>query len=144
MFSFVIKYLGFLKVIPGLALLFDAMLKLYSLISRPYLLDWIDGIEKEALKWDNISTTIHKYGGLQINYGKTELGHLHSNGLLDMPFNRKIKQTLMLKYSRVQEHHTFKNTGWISFYIERYGDNLIALELLQQAYNLHADKRFNN
>jgi RAB protein geranylgeranyltransferase component A len=144
MFRFTIKYFGFLKFVPGLPHLFDAMLKLWTLTFDPKLLDWIDEIEKEVSGWDNVDVSTHKYGGLQLNYGNIELGHIHSNGLLDMLLNRKIKEQLMREYNRVQDHHSFKNSGWISFYMSAYGDKELVLRLFEIAYKLHAGKGISN
>lgn len=144
MFVFIIRYFGFLKFVPGLALLFDAQLKLWTLIANPNLLDWIDDIEKIVLTWPGTTITTHKYGGLQFNYHGKELGHIHSNGLLDMLLSRKIKQQLIQQDRRVQDHHSFKNSGWISVYIKYNGDKQLALELFEQVYKLHADKELND
>jgi hypothetical protein len=144
MFVFVIRHFGFLKFVPGFALLFDAQLKLWTLVANPNLLDWIDDIEKEVLIWPGTTITTHKYGGVQFNYQGKELGHIHSNGLLDMLLSRRIKQQLLQQDIRVQDHHSFKNSGWISVYIKFYGDKQLALELLKQAYKLHAEKGLNN
>lgn len=133
MFLFVIRYFGFLKFIPGLAILFDGWLKLWAFITHPDKLDWIDEIEAEVLTWDDTKTTTHKYGGLQLNYAGKEIGHIHSNGLLDMLLSRKLKEQLMLD-TRVKDHHTFKNTGWISFFIRTKQDADYALELLRVGY----------
>jgi len=143
MFNFVVKYWGFLKFVPGLPHLFDAWLKLWTLITNPKLLDWIDDVEKEILTWPGTTATTHKYGGLQFNYGNKELGHIHSNGLLDMLLNRKLKQQLMQQNSRVQDHHMLKNTGWLSFYMETYGDKEFVLELFEMAYQVYVDKTNN-
>ena len=144
MFVFVIRHFGFLKFVPGLALLFDAQLKLWTLIANPKLLDWIDDVEKEVLTWPDTTITTHKYGGLQFNYQGKELGHIHSNGLLDILLSRKIKNEVMQQDGRVQDHHSFKNSGWISFYMKCHSDKQLALELLEQAYKLHSEKELNN
>lgn len=144
MFVFIIRYFGFMKFVPGLALLFDAQLKLWTLIANPNLFDWIDDIEKIVLTWPGTTVTTHKYGGLQFNYHGKELGHIHSNGLLDMLLSRKIKQQLIQQDRRVQDHHSFKNSGWISVYIKYNGDKQLALELFEQVYKLHADKELND
>ncbi|GAA3974674.1 luciferase family protein [Mucilaginibacter dorajii] len=133
MFSFTVKYFGFLKFVPGLAIVFDAWLKIHTLITKPILLDWIDLIETRMLSLPNTTTHNHKYGGLQFDRYQTEIGHIHSNGLLDMLLTRKIKANLM-QQGRILDHHSFKNTGWISFYIRTEGDVQYALELLQLGY----------
>jgi predicted DNA-binding protein (MmcQ/YjbR family) len=143
MFNFVVKYCVILKFVPGLPHLFDAWLKLLTLITNPKLFDWIDDIEKKILTWPGTTATTHKYGGLQFNYGNKELGHIHSNGLLDMLLNRQLKQQLMQQNSRVQDHHILKKTGWLSFYMESYGDKEFVLELFEMAYKVHVDKTNN-
>jgi hypothetical protein len=141
MFSFVTRYLGFLKFIPGMALLFDALLKLWTLNVNPKLLDWIDGIEEEVLTWPGTTATTHKYGGLQFNYHGKELGHIHSNGLMDMLLSRKVKEQVKREHVKVQDHHAFNNSGWISLYIINSDDSKLALILFKQAYQWHSHKQ---
>ena len=76
---------------------------------------------------------VHKFGGIQFNLNRRELGHIHGNGLLDILFSRKIKSQL-LKEGKVKEHHTFGNSGWITFQIQNTEDKKLAIELLKYAY----------
>jgi hypothetical protein len=133
MFRFVIKHLGFLKAVPLLPHLFDAQLRLWTLFTNAAIANCLDDIEAEILAWENTSVVMHKYGGTQFNCNGKEMGHIHSNGLLDMLFNRKIKQELMLE-GRIEDHHSFINSGWISFYIRKREDIEYAIELLRIAY----------
>ena len=126
-----------------MALLFDALLNLWTLLSNPKLLDYIDELETEVLSWDNTTSTTHKYGGLQLNYDRKELGHIHSNGLVDMLLSKKVKLQLIQVYSRVQDHHSFKNSGWISFYIKDVEEKDFAIELFALAYKYHSDKELS-
>ncbi len=135
MFLFTIRYLGFLKYVYGLPWLFDCWLKVYSLLTQPKIFDWIDIIEAEITSLPNVTVHLHKYGGLQFDVNGKEIGHIHSNGLLDMPLNRAIKQQLMPE-GRIQDHHSFKNTGWISFYITTAGDVAYAIKLLTIGFAL--------
>ncbi|RWY49385.1 luciferase domain-containing protein [Mucilaginibacter gilvus] len=140
MFRFVTRYLGFLKAVPGTALVFDAWLRIATIFTHPEVSGYIDSIEREISGWDNTCTGIHKYGGLQFSYAKHELGHIHSNGLLDMRFSREIKQQIMAVDSRVEHHHVFKSTGWISFYIKTEADAVYAVKLLTMAYEEYRAK----
>ncbi|MHA4895386.1 luciferase domain-containing protein [Pedobacter sp. PWIIR3] len=134
-FSLVVRYLGFFKRLPLFPHVFDSLLMLLTLLTRPYLLDWFDEIENEVLSWEDTYTSLHKYGGLQFNAKGKEIGHLHGNGLLDIPYSRKAK-ALLLKDGRVEAHHVFRQSGWISFNIINYDDKRYAVELLEIAYNL--------
>ncbi len=133
MFSFVVRYLGFLKIIPLLPQVFDSLLRLYVFFDRSYLLDWFDEIEEEVLTWEGTSVSLHKFGGLQFNYNGKEIGHIHSNGLLDALYSKEMKQRLLEK-DRIKPHHVFEQSGWISFYIVNDQDKAYAKELLKIAY----------
>lgn len=133
LFNFTVKYLGFLKSVPLLPQLFDSQLKLWSLLTNWGLLQAIDDIETEILSWNGTNTTLHKYGGIQFNYKALEIGHIHSNGILDIRFSRKIKQQLMDE-GKIDDHHIFAKSGWISFYVRGKEDSDYALELLRMAY----------
>lgn len=114
--------------------LFDVWLKIWAFVSKSELLDWLDEVEAEVLKWEGASISMHKYGGMQFNcYGK-EIGHLHSNGLLDVLFSRKVKDRLLTD-GRIEPHHVFENSGWISFYIESFDDKKYAQNLLFISYS---------
>ncbi|MDP9077129.1 MAG: DUF5519 family protein [Bacteroidota bacterium] len=133
MFPFIIKYFGFLKFVPLLPHLFDAQLRLWMLVTAPLVLRCVDHIEAKVATWPGTSTTVHEYGGLQFNFQGKEIAHIHSNGLLDMLLSRKIKEQYLAE-GRITDHHTFRNSGWISFYIRDFGDADYALELLKTAY----------
>ena len=134
-FEFVVQNLGLLKHIPGLPHIFDGYLRLWTYCRHADLLDYFDHLEDEFLSWDNTSVSIHKYGGLQFNVGDREVGHLHSNGLLDVALNRQVKEMLSVE-GRVNDHHLFKKSGWISFYMRSHDDEAYAIKLLQLGYAL--------
>jgi len=133
-FTFIIHYLGFLKHVPLLPLLFDLHLKVWTGLTNRAILRSIESIENEVSKWPGVYSTTHKYGGLQFNYAGREIGHIHGNGLLDIRFTRAIKQQLMTDH-RIADHHSFNNSGWISFYINGEKDGKYAIELLRQSYS---------
>ena len=135
MFDFAIRYLGFLKDIPLMPHIFEAMLKIEKSLTGRKVLDYIDEIEKQVLTWEGTSVSVHKFGGLQFDLGKKEIGHIHGNGMLDMLLNVEMRKQLE-KEGRAKEHHTFKGTGWISFLIKTESDRDFALELLQRSYEM--------
>jgi hypothetical protein len=135
MFELIIKYLGFLKHVPLLPRLFDAMMRISLFFSNTNALDHIDEIENEVLSWEKTSIHTHKFGGTQFDMNDREIGHIHSNGLLDILFNKEIK-TALLKEGRAKDHHTFKNSGWISFLIRNEEDKKYAIRLLRESYLL--------
>ena len=118
---------------PPLPFVFDGALLIWSFLARPGLVDALDEIEGRVLRWDGTAKTIHKYGGVQFNCNGKEMGHIHGNGLLDIRFSKKIKE-LLLADGKIQDHHVFKNSGWVSFYITGKADAEYALKLLQHSY----------
>ncbi|WP_256010180.1 luciferase domain-containing protein [Desertivirga xinjiangensis] len=129
-FEFIVKRFGFLKRIPLLPQLFDALLRVQALIAKPELLSWLDSLEKELQSWPGVSISMHKYGGSQFNYQGREIAHLHSNGLLDVRYSLKIKQELLTE-GRISEHHVLPHTGWVSFQLRSEEDLKYALRLIE-------------
>ncbi|WP_285008193.1 luciferase domain-containing protein [Pedobacter faecalis] len=138
MFQFVVRHFGFLKNVPLLPHVFESLLKLHTFILRSHLLDAFDHIEAEVMRWDGTTICMHKYGGMQFNVAKKEIGHLHGNGILDVLYSRKVK-TLLVEEGKVTDHHTFKKSGWVSFQIVSPEDTAYAIKLLKLSYSM---KRF--
>lgn len=136
MFRFVVKRLGFLKSIPLAPHLFDSLLRIHLFFFHAARLKCLDTIEHEVTTWPGITLSLHKYGGIQFNVNNQEIGHLHGNGLLDVLLSRSLKTALM-KDTAIQDHHVFKDSGWVSFRIKTPADQQTALAILGQSYLLH-------
>lgn len=135
MFDLTVRYLGFLKYIPLFPHVFEALLKLTTSISNSAVLDHIDDIENAVLSWDHTSVRPHRFGGIQFDVNNKEIGHIHGNGLLDIPFSKSVKEKLILETNRrVKEHHIFRKSGWISLYIENSSDRDLAIQILKRSY----------
>lgn len=128
-----INYFSFLKHIPLLPQFFDWLIKIQVRLSGKKTLDYIDQIEQKVLTWQQTTSHLHKSGGVQFNVDGKEIGHIHSNGLLDVLLNLKVKEQLV-REGRVTEHRTIKNSGWLSFQVKTEQDILFAIELLEYSY----------
>ena len=137
MFETVVRYFGFLKHVPLLPHLFDAFLMIEKTLLKPQVLGYIDDIEKQVLSWSGVSAGKHCLGGIQFNLKGKEIGHIHSNGMLDILFDKNISASLIHE-GKAAEHHTFKRSGWISFLIRNENDKRSALELLEFSMKLRA------
>jgi hypothetical protein len=135
MFRFIVKYFGVLKYIPFFAGLVDALTMIWNSLFNPELINAIEKIENEVAGWNDIQRSVHKFGGIQFNCGTREVGHIHSNGILDILFSRKMKADL-LQGGRISDHHVFMQSGWISFYIHTEADIQMAIELLALSYKI--------
>ena len=130
MFDITIRYLGFLKHLTLFAWLFDTMLMIWNLAFDRRLAFSIEKLESIVNSWEGIHVSIHKYGGRQFNYYGKEIGHVHSNGILDIRLSRCMKRSV-IRRELAKEHHLFRNTGWISFYIRSDADVEKAVKLLR-------------
>ena len=130
MFDLIVKRLGFLKHIPFAAIGFDGLIRFRTIAFNSSLSKCLDEIEEEVTKWEGVSVVMHKYGGAQFNVGKKEIGHVHGNGLLDVLLSRKQKEEL-IKAGKAEDHHVFRDSGWISFWIRSLADKDNAIELLR-------------
>ena len=60
----------------------------------------------EVSSWDGVAVNPHRFGGREFNLGKVEIGHVHGNSLVDVPFTRKIRAALVTD-GEAQPHHIF-------------------------------------
>jgi hypothetical protein len=97
-------------------------------------------IEHSVMKWDGVISEPHRFGGVEFKLGKREIGHVHGNYLVDIPFTRKIKDEI-LSAGLANQHHVLPNSGWISKYLETPGDVDTAIELLRRSFELAIEQR---
>ncbi|MBD1429396.1 luciferase family protein [Sphingobacterium sp. SGL-16] len=142
MFSFVVKYLGYLKHIPLMGNVYDSIMRIWYLITNPIILDFIDELESFGQQMPDVIILMHPYGGLQFDFNKKELAHIHSNGLLDVLLSKKLKAQLLFE-GRISSHHVFPKSGWISFYIKNTDDLVYAKKLLSLAYQQRSFKNMS-
>jgi hypothetical protein len=135
MFNGVVHKAGFLKHLPLAPALFDGLLLLWGYCFNRQLVLCLEELEEKVREWEHIQVKRHRFGGTQFDFHGKELGHIHSNGLLDVLLTRNLK-TMLVQAGRGQEHHVFKQSGWVSFYIRSKEDILPALEILQIARSL--------
>ncbi len=133
MFRFVVLYLRAMRFAPGLAYLFDCLLLSLSSLTKPQVIAAIDEIERTLLSWPGVTRGHHRFGGVEYRLGGHEIGHLHGNGLLDIPLTKTLREQLVAD-GRAQPHHIYATSGWISYYIRGTNDLDGALALLRLAY----------
>jgi hypothetical protein len=75
-----------------------------------------------------VTEETHRFGGVEYNYGRKELGHVHGDRLADLPFPRAIHDQLIAA-GRAELHHVLPDTGWVSRWIASAdeADDVIAL-----------------
>jgi predicted DNA-binding protein (MmcQ/YjbR family) len=82
-----------------------------------------------------VSSADHRFGGTEYMLGKREVGHIHGNSLVDIPFPMKIRDEVIEK-GEALPHHILPESGWVSIYRKNEGDVERAIMLLKRSYNL--------
>ncbi len=91
-------------------------------------------IEREVKSWPGVTTGDTGRGGLQFNYGKVEIGHLHGSSFADLPFPRKVRDDLIAK-GRASVHPPLPESGWVRRRMDGPGDAEAVIELLRMNYD---------
>jgi hypothetical protein len=96
-------------------------------------------LEVEVSAWPNVSVHPHRFGGREFCVGNAEVGHVHENGIVDIPFPRSIRDALLAE-NLAEEHHWVPNSGWITFRLRSEDDLSHAVWLMRLSYLRYALK----
>lgn len=99
-----------------------------------------DQITATALAWEGVSLAPHRFGGVEFRLGRREIGHLHGEHLLDIPFPLKVRQELVAS-GEAEPHHWLPDSGWVSFHIRQPDDIQRATGLLRLSYEIAFQQR---
>jgi hypothetical protein len=91
-------------------------------------------IHSAALSWPGVTAGSHRFGGTEYRLGKRELGHVHGDYLIDIPFPKPVA-------GLAEPHHVLPQSGWISFYIKEPADIDQAIGLLRRSYDLAVSRQ---
>jgi len=97
-------------------------------------------IRQTLTTWEGVKTQPHRFGGLEFTLGKRELGHIHGNKQIDIPFPVKIRKELVAE-GKAEPHHILPESGWISFYLHEEADIDEAVALLKRSYDLALEQK---
>ncbi len=92
-------------------------------------------ITKAVTSWAGVSVEPHRFGGVEYVIGKREIGHIHGDHMLDIPFPKKVRDEIVAA-GRAQPHHILPETGWVSFYLRQEVDVEQAIALLHESYQI--------
>ncbi len=80
-----------------------------------------------------VTSSPHRFGGTEYRLDRREIGHVHGDSLVDIPFTKKIREELV-GAGRAERHHILPDSGWVSVYLREPGDVDRAIELLRYSY----------
>ena len=95
----------------------------------------LERIRKAVMTWEGVESQPHRFGGVEFRYGKREIGHIHGDFLVDIPFPIKERNEL-IESRRAEPHHILPSSGWVSCYIKNEDDINTAIELLELSLRL--------
>ncbi len=91
-------------------------------------------IEREVTSWPGVTTGDTGRGGLQFKYGRVELGHLHGSSFADLPFPKKVRDTLIAQ-GQASVHPPLPESGWVRRRMDSPEDTETVIELFRMNYN---------
>ena len=90
-------------------------------------------IVQKLLAWEGVTQHPHRFGGIEFRLGTREIGHIHGDWLVDIPFPTKVRDEIVAS-GQAEAHHILPNSGWISRYLRQPGDLETAITLLGRSY----------
>jgi hypothetical protein len=92
-------------------------------------------IKETLLTWEGIESHPHRFGGVEFRIGRREIGHIHGDSLVDIPFPKKVRDEIVAA-GEAEPHHILPDSGWVSFYFKEERDIERALSLLKRSYEI--------
>ncbi|HEX5840391.1 MAG TPA: luciferase family protein [Anaerolineales bacterium] len=92
-------------------------------------------ITEAVTSWAGVTARPHRFGGVEYVIGRREIGHIHGDSLVDIPFPKKVRDEIVAA-GRAQPHHILPDSGWISFILRQDSDVEQAIALLKESYRI--------
>ena len=97
-------------------------------------------IHKAVLGWPGITAHPHRFGGTEYRLEQREIGHVHGDYLVDVPFPRTVRDELVAT-GRAEPHHVLPDSGWVSLYLREPTDVARAIDLLRLSFERASQRR---
>jgi hypothetical protein len=91
-------------------------------------------ILREVSAWPGVTTAPHRFGGIELRFGRRELGHLHGSRLADLPFPVRVREQLVAE-GKAEPHHVLPQSGWVSYHIDDPSDAPRVIALFRLNYD---------
>ena len=92
-------------------------------------------IDAALQSWSGITSQPHRFGGTEYCLGRREIGHVHGDSLVDIPFPKEVRNALVTA-GRAEPHHILPESGWVSIYLRQASDVDRAIELLRFSFEI--------
>lgn len=91
-------------------------------------------------EWQEVEIRPHRFGGLEFRLGRRELGHIHGDALVDIPFPRAVRNEIVAT-GEAEPHHILPDSGWVSVFLRAERDVERAMRLLERSFGLAMARR---
>lgn len=102
-----------------------------------------DRIVNEVMSWPGVASAAHRFGGVEFRVGRIELGHLHGDGLADLPFPKAVRNELVGR-GDAKPHHVLPDSGWVSRRIGSPEDVDAVIRLFRMNYDRVSSRRISS
>jgi Luciferase len=85
--------------------------------------------------WPGITSQPHRFGGTEYCLGRREIGHVHGDSLVDIPFPKTVRNELVTA-GRAEPHHILRDSGWVSIFLRQASDVDRAIDLLRLSFEI--------
>ena len=92
-------------------------------------------IHVEVIRWEEIEHAPHRFGGTEYRVGHREVGHVHGDSLVDIPFPLSVRNEL-IQSGMAEPHHVLPKSGWVSIFLRNPADVVRAVQLLRRSYEI--------
>jgi len=73
-------------------------------------------ISDEVVGWPQVTAAPHRFGGTEYRFDQAEIGHIHRDGTLDIPYPIPVRNELIAE-GVVEKHHFLPESGWVTFHV---------------------------
>ena len=92
-------------------------------------------IDAVVAGWPGVTSGSHRFGGIDWRLGKRQIGHIHADELIDIPFPKRLRDELVAAH-QAEAHHVRADSGWVSLRLNTDEDLKWAVVLLRYSYEL--------
>jgi Family of unknown function (DUF5519) len=96
-------------------------------------------LEEQVSVWPGIAVHPHRFGGREFCIGSSEVGHVHNDGAVEIPFPRAFRDEL-LTAGLAEKHRWVPESGWVTFLVREERDLQHAVWLMRLSYLRYALK----
>jgi hypothetical protein len=90
--------------------------------------------------WNGVTLAPHRFGGTQFQIGNREIGHIHGDSLVDIPFPKAMRDQFV-RNGDAEPHHIFPQSGWVSLFLRAESDVERAIQLLRASFDLAVSRQ---